>query len=163
SENRGVAGPFILHSIDVSGLNLLGRWSRLLDNGSDVSLQAYYDHSRHEDVIFYEPDVDLIDFEFQQGIPVSIHSLMWGAGYRRSQDRVGPGYFTIFIPDSRTLDWENLFVQDEVKLGTRLTVTGGLKLERNDYTGWETLPSARFAWKPFDNHLIWGEVSRAVR
>jgi len=56
-----------------------------------------------------------------------------------------------------------VFVQDEIRLAETVELTPGIKLERNDYTGWEYLPSVRLAWKPVDDHLLWGAVSRAVR
>ena len=46
---------------------------------------------------------------------------------------------------------------------SNLEATIGLKLERNDYTGTESLPSARLAWQPTDGRLIWSAMSRAVR
>ncbi len=56
-----------------------------------------------------------------------------------------------------------MFVQDEVTLHDTLRATVGLKLESNDYTGVEYLPSARLAWKPSADRLVWGSLSRAVR
>ena len=58
-----------------------------------------------------------------------------------------PASSTIFVPDSRNLQWGNLFVQDEIQLREGLKATLGVKLESNDYTGFEVLPSARLAWK----------------
>ena len=39
----------------------------------------------------------------------------------------------------------NLFVQDEIKLSDKWELTAGIKLERNDYTGWgvPAQPAAR--------------------
>jgi iron complex outermembrane receptor protein len=92
------------------------------------------------------------------------HRVLWGGGYRHARDDVGPGLaFSRFIPENSRLDWINVFVQDEIKLSARLNFTAGIKLERNDYTGWEYLPSLRLAWKPDDRQLLWGAVSRAVR
>jgi iron complex outermembrane recepter protein len=42
-------------------------------------------------------------------------------------------------------------------------LTVGARLERNDYTGTEFLPSTRLAWKVTREHLLWIAVSRAVR
>ena len=58
--------------------------------------------------------------------------------------------------EARSLDraWERL---------SQLRLTLGTKFERNYYTGTEPLPSARLAWKPGAQHLIWGAASRAVR
>ena len=51
----------------------------------------------------------------------------------------------------------------ELRLSNRVGATIGTKLERNDYTGFEQLPSARVTWKMSENHFVWGGVSRAVR
>jgi iron complex outermembrane receptor protein len=162
SEDRPLGGP-----IEVSGANLLARWNERFSSGSDIRLQAYYDRSERQDRIGFQGDVDTFDIDFQHGIPLGRHKLLWGAGYRRAHDNVPdtiPTPFVIrFVPSSRTLDWQNVFAQDEIRLTDSLDFTVGLKLESNDYTGWETLPSARLAWKPSRNRLVWGAVSRAVR
>jgi iron complex outermembrane recepter protein len=163
SQDRGTVGPFVLGDIAVSGFNLLGRWQRTLSGGSDVQLQMYFDHSSRDDFIFYEPTADIFDIELQQAIAAGKHRVLWGGGYRRAKDDIGAGLFTTFIPTSRTLQWGNLFVQDEVSLSDALRATVGLKLESNDYTDVEYLPSARLAWKPMADRLVWGSVSRAVR
>jgi iron complex outermembrane receptor protein len=160
-ESRSVGG-----SVDVSGMNLLARWNQKLSSGSDFRLQAYYDRSERQDMTLFQGDADTFDIAFQHGIPFESHRVLWGAGYRRARDDVPstlPPLVISFMPPSRTLDWENVFVQDEIKLSESLEFTIGVKLERNDYTGWENLPSARLAWKLAENHLLWGAVSRAVR
>jgi len=56
------------------------------------------------------------------------------------------------------------FVQDEITLAPeRLKFTIGTKLEHNDFSGWEVQPSARLAWTPTTNQILWAAVSRAVR
>jgi iron complex outermembrane receptor protein len=97
--------------------------------------------------------------------------VLWGGGYRHARDDIpstlplNPLLASVirFVPQGRTLTWQNVFAQDEIRLADRLELTVGLKLESNDYTGWEKLPSARLAWKPEDNRLLWGAVSRVVR
>lgn len=163
SQDRGIVGPFVLGDIAVSGFNLLGRWQRTLSGGSDVQLQVYFDHSARDDFIFYKPTADILDADFQQAIAAGAHRIMWGGGYRHAQDDIGDGLFTTFVPRSRTLQWGNLFVQDEVSLSDSVRATAGLKLESNDYSGVEYLPSARLAWKLAADRLVWGSVSRAVR
>jgi iron complex outermembrane receptor protein len=61
------------------------------------------------------------------------------------------------------MSWASLFAQDEVALRDDLRLTGGLKVERNSYTGAELLPTLRLAWKPAGDRLAWAAVSRAVR
>jgi iron complex outermembrane receptor protein len=119
----------------------------------------------------FQGDVDTFDIEFKHGIPLGAHKLLWGGGYRHARDDVPDtlpanpllALINRFAPPTRTLTWQNIFLQDEIRLSDKLEFTAGLKLESNDYTGWEKLPSARLAWKPDGRQLVWGAVSRAVR
>ena len=163
SESRGFIGPIELTEISVEGANLSGRWSRQMASGSQLQLQAYMDHSKRDDALFYRPTADILDIDFQYAIPGAKHKVLWGAGYRYGHDDIDPGFVTIFVPDSRSLQWGNLFVQDEIQLRDTVRATFGLKLESNDYTGVEVLPSMRVGWKLRENQLLWGSLSRAVR
>jgi iron complex outermembrane receptor protein len=161
-EDRPVAGP-----IEVAGVNLLARWSQPLASGSALRVKAYFDRAERRDRVGFQGDVDTFDVELQHAIHRGRHEILWGAGYRHAEDDVPesiPFPFVIaFDPPRRGLDWQHAFVQDGFRLGPALQLTGGLKLERNVYTGWEYLPSVRLAWKPEENALLWGAVSRAVR
>ena len=163
SEDRGFFGPFALGALEVSEANLLGQWTQRLAGGSDIRVQAYYDHSKRDDGVLYQPREDVLDFEFQHGVSLGAHRVLWGAGYRRSHDDIRPGVFFGFIPASSTQTWSSLFLQDEVKLSDKVGVTVGARLERNDFTGTEALPSARLAWKLSNDQLLWAAASRAVR
>ena len=163
SQRRGVAQGVDIGELSIAGANLLGGWTRGFDNGSEMRIQAYYDHTDRDDLFAFRPEADIYDIEFQHEIPVDNHIVLWGGGYRHGSDEVDPGIATRFIPDSRSLDWENLFVQDTIGLSERVTTTLGLKLEWNDYTGAEYLPSGRIGWKAANDRLVWAAVSRAVR
>jgi iron complex outermembrane receptor protein len=76
---------------------------------------------------------------------------------------VEDGFLVGFRPTRRTLDWTNVYVQDDIRLSRTLIITAGLRLDRNDYTGWEYQPDARVAWRASAEQLVWGAVSRAVR
>jgi iron complex outermembrane receptor protein len=150
-------------AVEVSGANLLARWNQQLDNGSNIRLQAYYDRTDREDPLLFRDEISVFDIEFKHDIPLGTHKVLWGAGYRRAHSDMRNSLFFGFVPPVRNLSWTNLFAQDEIKLTRTIDLTVGLKLESNDYTGWEYLPSARLAWKPSSNQLAWGSVSRAVR
>jgi iron complex outermembrane recepter protein len=165
-DDRTLGGP-----IEVSGVNLLARLNKQFSSGSDIQLQAYFDRAQREDRTSFQGDTDTYDLEFQHGIPLGRHKVLWGAGYRQARDDLpatvpvppAAGLVISFVPESRTLSWQNVFVQDEVRLSETLKLTLGIKFEKNDYTGWENLPSARLAWKATERQLLWGAVSRAVR
>jgi iron complex outermembrane receptor protein len=163
SEHRGFFGPFELTPVAVSGANLLARWKRELASGSELQVQAYIDRSKRDDAIFYRPTADILDLDIQYAMPGTRHKVLWGAGYRWGRDDIDAGIFTVFVPDSANLQWGNLFVQDEIQLRDGLKATVGVKLESNDYTDVEVLPSARLAWKLEENQLLWASLSRAVR
>jgi iron complex outermembrane receptor protein len=163
SEHRGFFGPFELTPVEVSGANALARWSRRFADGSNVRVQAYYDHSERKDAVLYSPKADILDIEFQHGLKVATHQILWGAGHRRAHDDITPGLFFGFIPASRSLSWTSVFVQDEIAVSESVDLTLGTKLENNDYTGTERLPSARVAWKVSPDQLLWAAASRAVR
>jgi iron complex outermembrane receptor protein len=163
SQDRGTVSGSTFGRIEVAGANVLGRWTHDLANGSELRVQSYFDHEERDDVLFFRPRRDTFDVEVQHGAERGAHDLLWGGGHRRSSDEVGTGFITTFIPARRDLEWTNVFIQDRIRLRSNLETTLGLKLERNDYTGTESLPSVRLAWKPSDERLVWSTVSRAVR
>ncbi len=163
SEDRGTVMGLPFGSIEVSGANILGRWARELAAGSRLQVQAYLDRAERDDFLFFRPTADIVDVEVQHTVTLAAHNLVWGGGYRRAKDEINTGFVTAFIPRRRELDWQNVYVQDRLPIGERLEATFGLKLESNDYTRTEHLPSLRISWKPAEDKLLWSALSRAVR
>ena len=161
--NKGSSDQTALGAPNFSGANLLARWSRKYDDGSDLRVQAYLDHADRDDLIMFRDRMQTFDVDAQYGMVIGDHRLQFGGGNRVAHDRTIRSLLVDFIPGSRSLRWTNLFVQDEVKLSQHLQFTAGAKLESNIYTGWEFLPTARLAWKPDDRQLVWTAFSRAVR
>jgi iron complex outermembrane receptor protein len=148
----------------LSGVNLLGRWNQRLGDGSNLRLQAYYDRTERDQQGVFREELDIADLELQHALSaLGAHAVVWGAGYRYANDRVQNSPGLAFLPAERHLSWWNIFAQDEIALSRSLALTLGARLENNDYTGGEVLPSARLAWKITRQRLVWGAVSRAVR
>jgi iron complex outermembrane receptor protein len=56
------------------------------------------------------------------------------------------------------------FLQEEVRfIPNKLSVTTGIKLEHNSYTGFEYQPNGRLLFTPGSHSTVWLGVSRAVR
>lgn len=150
----------------ISGANVLGRWTRQFDDSSSLRVQAYFDHTERSEPGTVHDIMDTYDIEFQHAFEIAPgHRFLWGGGYRDSLDRVD-NKTTIalaFVPEDRDLVLANIFAQDEIALRRDLRLIAGVKFEHNVYTGLETLPNLRLAWKPATDMLVWGEVSRAVR
>lgn len=150
----------------VNGQNLLGRWTKSLYEGSDYSIQAYWDRTYRKVPNSFSENLNTYDVTFQHRLPIgSRHSLLWGTGYRLMQDRVSALTPNLaFLPAHRDLQLFSGFLQDEITLvPDKLTFTLGTKLEHNDYSGFEFQPSARIAWAVTPRQLLWAAVSRAVR
>ena len=152
---------------DIGGLNVLGRWSRVYDEQSDVSLQLYYDRTDRISSGF-DQDTNTIDIDFQHRFsPWKYHQVIWGLGYRNIWDRLQNNQTPAFIsanPQRRTLERVAAFLQDEVTLlEDRLYLTLGAKLSYNTYTQAEVQPSVRMLYLPNERSACWAAFSRAVR
>lgn len=147
-----------------TGQNILARITRQLENGSSLQVQAYYDRTEIDQPGLFGETLDIVDVEIQHRWRLdNAHVLTWGGGYREARDRVRNSAVLAFLPADRELRWPSLFAQDEIALRKDLQLTAGVRVERNIYTGVESMPSLRLAWKPSDGSLLWGSLSRAVR
>ncbi len=174
AENAGGAGEE-----DLSGGNLLGRWTHLAPNGSAMSLQLYYDHTYLSQPYPASPaappyytgfpataltdDLNTDDAEFQyQFTAGQRQQVIWGLEYRATQE-VNEGLFVQFLPSHLDQSLYSGFLQDQITLVPAMSLIIGSKLEHNDYTGFEFEPNIRWQWNPQGQQLLWAAVSRAVR
>ena len=149
----------------LSGGNLLGRWRHVLNDGSDIQLQTYYDRTNRDEASLAETrDTFDIDFLHHKTL-AGRHDLLWGVGGRFSLGRVPAVVPTIvFAPDNRTDKLYSAFVQDEIQiLESRLWLTMGSKLVHTDFSGFGLEPSVRLLWTPSPHQTWWTSVSRALR
>ena len=147
-----------------SGASVLGRYTLRRADGAELRVQAFADRADRDDVLVFRDRMRTYDLEGQLALaPQGLHRVMVGGGYRQATDRVEPTPLVTFMPTTRDLSWANVFVQDEFQVTERVELMGGVKLERNVYTGWEVLPSLRLAWTPDPTELVWAALSRAVR
>lgn len=151
---------------NAENFNTLARWSRDLPEESSVEIQAYYDRTSSREVTLVHTITDTIDVSAQHTFTWGDRNqVVWGGGYRfvrSSFDQQNPFY--IVLDDAVQEHLFGGFVQNELTLvPDRLSVTAGIKVEHNDFTGFEFHPSLRGVFKPAKNQTIWAAVSRAVR
>jgi iron complex outermembrane receptor protein len=150
---------------EVSGGNVLGRWTRRFSSTAQFEAQAYFDRTYRKVPLQFEETRNTVDLDTQHRmILASRHDVVVGGGFRvTSGDDLGvAGFF--FDPRRRTSALVSVFAQDEITLRPRqVFVTLGSKFERNDFTGLEAQPTARVRWTPGTRQTVWGAVSRAVR
>jgi len=160
--------PTTLGRVRSDGVNLSARWEHALENGASLMAQAYFDHTLRRAEPLFGERLYTTDLQFQHTLaPVAgvggAHRVVWGANYRLSRDRVDNSEVVAFLPARTTQQWASLFAQDEVNLREDWYLTLGNRLEYNEYTGVEWLPSARLSWRLSPRHAVWAAASRTVR
>lgn len=151
---------------DSYNLNTLGRWTRQFSERSSVELQAYYDRTHRNDIFQARTSSDTFDITAQHTFGLGARNdVIWGLGYRYIGNTVEQTLPAIQVRNAEVdLHLFNVFVQDEFHLvPDKLTLTAGVKVEHNDYTGFELQPSLRAVFKPTHQQTLWASVSRAVR
>lgn len=162
--------PATITSTDVAltsrmhGGNVLGRWTHDFSEDSQLTVQAYYDHSVDWDV-GVEGIFDTYDVDVQNRFPLGERQdVILGAGYRYLPQTEPPSTVSTFTPESRHDQIGSAFLQDDITIvRDRFHAIIGSKLEHNDYTGFEIEPSGRLLWTPTEKQTLWGAISRAVR
>ena len=139
-------------------------WNHTYSARSDTNLQISFDRHKRDDP--QNPETrDTLDFDFQHHIAIGgRQDVVWGLGYRYTTDLI-LGSLTVYENPARSAHQiSDGFFQDEITLvPDRLYLTGGMKLEHNDYTGFEVMPSIRMAWEADAHNMFWLAISRALR
>lgn len=155
--------------VDTSGVsetqlgNVLARWTHTRANGATFQLQSFVDIAHRQEAIGRDrrSTVD-VDGIYHTTLSAR-HDLVLGGGYRHIVDATGaaPGYR--FVPSRLQDNLVNLFAQDEIALGRRVTVTLGAKFEHQGNANPSLQPTARMMWKLRPRQHLWAAVSQALR
>ncbi|MEN8190327.1 MAG: TonB-dependent receptor, partial [Thermodesulfobacteriota bacterium] len=151
--------------IDSEGGNLLGRIDHSFNDESSIKLQLYYDYTAHQNATF-EDRRNIFDIDFQHNLFWTQHELVWGLGYRQTENRTshdGGTYTFALDPEERSDSLLSFFIQDEfIFLEEQARFIIGSKYEYNDYTGSEWQPSMKLLYAPDSRQNFRFSVSRAV-
>ena len=163
---------------DAGGGNIVGRWTHVFSDESDLSLQSYYDqtHRSAPIVAFYlntlelappgtlQDDLSTFDTDFQHRFALGGRNrIVWGFGYRFTHDVVRDAPAVGLVPAVLDQNLFSAFLQDEILLGHDWSATIGSKVEHNDYTGFEVEPNVRLEWGFAPGQALWSAISRAAR
>jgi iron complex outermembrane receptor protein len=149
-------------TVKVASGNVVGRWEHTFSNGSQTSLQMYYDRFRRIDQAVNVEDTADVDFQyhFQAG---SRNDVVTGMGYRLTNQSYLDGYEAAFGSGHRLDQLTNAFLQDQLRLSSSVSLTMGSKVEHNSYTGFEFEPSAQLVWNINDRRAVWFSAARAIK
>jgi iron complex outermembrane recepter protein len=149
----------------LSGENVMARWERVVNDGNDIHLQAYWDRTDREGANFAEIR-NTFDIDFLQRVRLPFRQqLSWGLGARVDPvDDTEVVSGLQFLPLKRTDYLFTGFVQDEIGLvDRRLTLILGTKLVRTNFTGIAPQPSVRLLWTPSERQTVWAAFTHALR
>lgn len=149
---------------DYAGGNLLTRWNHTLSGGSEMTLQVYFDRISRVDP--QDPELrSTFDFDFEHHVRAGErHDIVWGGGYRNNSDVLTNSFAVSFNPPAFRSAVENVFFQDEINLvRDKLWFTVGLKVEHNEFSGYEPQPTVRALWTPNSRNTLWAAYSHSDR
>ncbi len=153
--------PFTQRSENQS---LMARWETKHATGPQQTLQFYATHSILDHVMLLEHRTTA-DLEYQQQVALgSRHDLIWGLGYRYSEDRIRDTPI-VEVPDQTDVaTLYSVYAQDEITLQPqRWRLSVGARLDYNDATHLGVQPNVRLLWTPDAAHSAWISVARAIR
>jgi iron complex outermembrane receptor protein len=163
------AAPFALPANtrgEFNGGSMLGRWTRAFSDRSDVALQTSFDHFSRN-LFSLADQITTVDLDFQHHVALGQRQdIVWGLGYRLISHQTESSNRTPvqFNPKGKSFSLFSGFAQDEIALvKDQLRLTLGVKLEHNDFSGFEAQPSLRLSWTPNARQTVWAAIARAVR
>ena len=151
--------------VAISGYHTLVGWYRPLGGDANLRAQLYVDHTKRDIPGSFAESRDTVSASLQHDLRRhGRHDVLYGIDLRTTRDALDNTLFARFMPERRSDDTASAFLNDDIAfLDERVVLTLGAKFESNDYTGFETQPSARVAWRLDRRSTVWGGVSRAAR
>ena len=152
--------------LHLHGAHLQGRLDALQDDGSEISLQAYFNQTEVNAESAARERRRTVDLDAQYRFaPLGRHDLIVGVNLRHSRDRITTSSPYLSFPQGeRDFRLASLFFNDEITLvPDKFRVTVGARLENNNFSGTAFQPTARFLWTPDAQQTVWGALSGATR
>jgi iron complex outermembrane receptor protein len=146
----------------IRGGYLQSIWNRKYSERADSSLQISFD--RYVRSLPFTDHRNTLDATYQYHFALdSRQDIVAGAEYRLTNHMSNSATVTYSAADN-TRELFGAFVQDEIEIvPDHLYFTMGVKMEHNDYTGFEAMPDARMEWEATQRDMFWAAVSRAER
>ncbi|NND60888.1 MAG: TonB-dependent receptor [Gammaproteobacteria bacterium] len=149
---------------EASGHNILARLGSGEHASQGWTLQSYYDHTDRITAGGFVIERDTFDIDFRRFHDGEKHNVIWGFGYRYTDDMTAGTTGLIFSPSSRSAETLSGFIQDTITLqDDSLFLMLGSKFEHNDFSGFEMQPSVRLWHTPDERRTTWAAISRPVR
>lgn len=146
------------------GVTLRARYEMPLADGASLQIQSAYSHSNTMIASVAADQRDTFDLDLQHRFRLGErHDIVWGGGLRVTDDTM-PNMLMVQMDEvsRRTVSY-GFFGQDEITLAEDWRLTLGLRMDHNEFTGWEAQPDARLSWNVAPNHTLWSSLSKVAR
>jgi iron complex outermembrane receptor protein len=150
--------------MEEQGENLLGRWIHKSLDGSATTLQASYVHVAHPEVgLAVTGDVAAVSLQHERALG-SRNDLVSGVEYVFKDARTSSPHTQFWWdPSNPRTRIASAYVQDEMLfLNGNLRITGGLRVEHSNSSGFGMDPSVRALWKFSPVQTVWLAYSHAT-
>jgi iron complex outermembrane receptor protein len=150
---------------DLSGGNVMARWTKAISDGNDIQIQTYYDRTNRHEPNFGDLR-NTFDVDFLQHLHLAERNeVSWGLGARFSlADNIQVVSGLTFLPNKRTDQLFTGFLQDDITLiQDKVTLTLGTKALHTNFTGAGFEPSGRLLWTPDQKQTVWAAYTHALR
>ena len=149
---------------ETSGGDINVRWQRDLSQTNGLYVQAYFDRTARTNNNSLGETRNTIDIDFIHHFALSgRQKFTYGGGLRWSPYQIissVPG--ETLTPPSATDHVYTGFVQDEIHLGEKVSLTAGAKFTHNNFSGFDIQPSARLLWSIGEHQSVWLGITQAV-
>jgi iron complex outermembrane receptor protein len=148
---------------NLSGGYIQSLWNHTFSARTGTTLEFSYDTYQRNDALREGRKTQNVEFQHHI-LWGNRQNILWGLGARYTTSHSDGNLLVSLNPPVASGYLFSSFVQDEIALiPYRLYLTVGAKLERNYYTGWAPMPSARVAWLISDHNMLWAAYSRPIR
>lgn len=137
-----------------------GRWDW---GDSDLS---FYEEKAYRDgpTQSARPDVKNQVFEAKANLPLGQHMLLAGVQWKRNSLKTDAYYASpTGLGVNTSLTEKSAFIEDEWAISPRFSLTGGLRLDDNDYYGRHWTPRLYGVWTGIENWTFKGGVAKGFK
>lgn len=146
------------------GATLRARYETPLTQGGSLQIQGAYSYSDITIASVAADRRDTFDLDVQHRFKWGErHDIVWGGGARITDDTMPAMLMMQMDEISRKTVSYGFFGQDEITLADDWRLTLGLRMDHNEFTGWEAQPDARLSWNVAANHTLWSSLSKVAR
>ncbi|WP_394131957.1 TonB-dependent receptor plug domain-containing protein [Shewanella maritima] len=158
NENTELAGLF-----EREDFRVMGRLEHRINDQANQMLQTSLLKQKGSQAYLKEK-FRSIDIDYQMNFLLQKWQLDWGLNFRDSKIHFEDSSFIHSDKNLDDLQQYGGFLQAQYSvIPEQLHLILGVRYEHNDLTDWESQPLAKVVWKPLDNRIFWGSISKSAR